>query len=377
MKFIEENFSVIENPDIALNASLMRYICDVGDLMYKRSKHEKSDDDKFVSDILKVVYSYKRNCILDHVILTFEISSEIYNDFIKYKNSINSNPYSNEYIRYYTNSIHITKSESRSSGHLIAKPLYIISGSVKAFHTIWIFSTFSPNSKFSLLLRWISYYYPTLMRNTKDKNIDGIALSKYTGNGIKRITNSDMEKYNRAIRLEHEWMTIRLTMSSDSIDHIYRYKPLYATISEATEYDHHKDNELQFIIPPYLSDSDKNNLIEINYSDETIDDIIKNNSFKLHRPALKFLKLCNKSSKYYHQYIEEYGIGEYYGGDPMMCKEILPHSLSRSIVITMNLNQWDNFLCRYNNDCKHVTISPITKEIFDYLVKLKPEIYKI
>ena len=47
-----------------------------------------------------------------------------------------------------------------------------------------------------------------------------------------------------------------------------------------------------------------NNLIEINYSDEAIDDIIKNNSFKLHRPALKFLKLCNKSSKYYHQYIE-------------------------------------------------------------------------
>lgn len=349
MKFIDESYKIFEVPDISVQDKLFKYLQEVGELCYKRSSG--MDIYKYIK-YLSNPESTVRNSMLDHIIVIFEVSKEIYDDIIDHKCIDNPKNYE---LQFYVKQI-ITTEWVKSSKDI----RYIISAPISTFDNIWKSNIFGYNNSngFIKLCHWIAISYPELITNHYNQHL-------ISNPGIRFITTNELQSLPKKIRMAHGYNTIRLTMNCSNISNIYRNRSSFTSATMAEAFDIEND-PCTFIIPSDFSDIDISTIKE-----NPIDDIlasINENPYNLNKSVIKWLKLCKKSSALYKYYTNEYG------SDPIKARTIMPHTASSSVIITMRNAQWVNFFKKYINDA-YPDIRDICKNIVTDFNKINPDLF--
>ena len=346
MKFVNEEYKIINMPNILSDDSIESYLFDIARYCVSDDKIEK------VSNLSHIKYDGEEKWILKHLIVTFEVPQKVYNNILNLKYVVSCEN-SSDIIPYniIKNIMSLNISLDENSGFL-RKNKYIVSGTLKAFNDIYSYALNSKNPLFSVdgickLCAFIALEYPDYISNPPlDISIKGIHV----------VHSSKIDTFQIKERFLHKWMTVKLTMSSYDISYLCMHLPNNAVISFAKNYD--ENNGLNFIIPSNFMKIDKNLLKSYDGSMDVFYDSFYD--CKLHKPVEKWVKMCNKYDKLYNYYIDEIG----YPYDVIRSK--MPNSIATSIIITMNLNSWDEFFIEFVNKRKHETISPIAKSIFDH-----------
>lgn len=350
MKCIDESYKIFEIPNISTQSELFKYLQNIGELCCKQLPEMN------IYHYIKYLANPDSNSrinILDHIIVAFEVSKEIYDDIIDHKSIDNPKNYQ---LQFYVKQI-ITTEWVKDDKTI----RYIISAPISVFTNVWKDNIFGYNNSngFIKLCHWIAIAYPELVTNYHNHHI-------ISNPGIKFITNSEMQQMPKEIRMAHGYITIRLTMNCSDINQISRNRSLLTSLSTAEEYDISND-PCSFIIPSEFDESNDATVIRT-YPIEDILSTIDENPFGLQKATIKWLKLCKKASALYNYYVNSCN------HNANRARTIMPHSASSSIIITMRNAQWISFFNKYIND-SYPDIRDISKEILKDFNKVKPELF--
>lgn len=372
MKFINQSYELLPIPEPTDHFGVLKHIERIGRVCYK--SEDKITDESCVK-FIKMLRDRKHWAMLEHYIFTLSVTEEIWNAFYNVKCLQITNP---DYLTK-CKFINLTYDEEVSN----PKYRYLISGSATAFNYIWECFKYDTNKMpdgIAKVFAFMIYHYPELIKSPySEYHTDLICRGRssfLTGNSeISFITRDEMKELPLRIRRVHDFISVKYTTNRGVSHELVRHR-LCSWAQESTRYVNYGNKGFQFILPLWLSESDKEILSKdsINYLLEypITSDVLTQSG--LSDKAINWFLGMKTSSNIYERLIMN--IDEKDGWTAQQARGVLPHDIKVDICQTANLEEMIHF---FNMRCPSTAHSQMRELAVPLLVEVAnniPEIFE-
>mgnify|MGYP001041302856 CR=1 FL=1 len=359
MKFIDQSYELLPIPEPTDHFGVLRHIERIGRVCYK--SEDKITDESCVK-FIKMLRDRKHWAMLEHYIFALSVTEDIWNAFYDVKHLQINNP---DYLTK-CKFINMTYDNEVSNPK---KYIYIISGSATAFNYIWECVNLKNNKMtegIAKVFAFMRFYYPELTKSPYSDHDEELICRSVAGSymldnpEISFISREEIKDLPLRIRKVHDFISIKYTTNRGISHELVRHRPC-SWAQESTRYCNYGNKGFQFIIPHWLSESDKdilmkdkiiNNLLEYPLTSDIIEGIGLSNK------AFNWFLAMKCSSNVYERLIKDDSNGET-AWAAQQARGVLPHDIKTEICQTATLEEMIHF---FNMRCPS-TAHPQMREL--------------
>lgn len=367
MKFIRPKYEVLELPEPTDQIGVLKHLERIGRVSYK-SEDKITDDSCF--KFIEKIRDRKHWAVLEHYIFVISITAKIYNDFINFKEfTKKENPDIQEKIKF----LNVTYWKDSPN----KRYRYLLSASATSLNYIWECYK-DPNNVPEGIIEFLTYmnnYHPSLMR---------CPYSKMTQEKISRVfpfiyssicflSRDEIKNLPRDLRLVHDSISVKYTVNRGVTHELVRHRPC-SWLQESTRYVNYGNSGCQFILPLWMSESDKEFLMDKNKIDNLLEFPITSVETELSDRAFQYFLALKCCSNVYERLLLNDENEK--GWNPQQARDVLPNATKSDIVQTCSLYEMIHFFNMRVPKSAHPQMREVTVPLLAELGERDPEIFK-
>lgn len=364
MQFIQSSYVHNEIPEPTDSEGILKYLEKIGRLCYRSDDLIKDDSAEGFIERLK---GRKHLAMLEHYIFTMGISQSIFDDIWDMNYWVNEDNI--DYLQK-IKFINITDWVYHDDG----MPGYIISGSATAFNYLWECDCVKngENKGMRMICEFLQYHHPHLMIHpTNDPPItEEIYHDKYS-HKIRFLSRKEVKSLPSELRKVHDWMSVLFTVDRNITHEIVRHRPLVSYAQESTRYCNYDKKGLCFVLPWYLSDEDKQYMMNQDNVDEIVNTLSNRNDITvpMRNDAIEYFNHCYYISNIYTEFLNKLD------KTPQESKGVLDHYLRASIHVTTFMGEWHHIFKMRASKTAYPGIQEVMVPLLNETIKTEDTIF--